>query len=383
MKKLAILGSTGSIGRSALSLVDLHPDRFEVETLAAGSRIDELYEQTLRYRPSLVAVHDPECARALHGRLDGTRVVSGIEGVVAAACAPAVETVVAGISGAIGLLPTFQALLHGKRVALANKETLVMAGDLIMKVVSENQGCLLPVDSEHGALHQCLRGVSLKKVKRILLTASGGPFLEKSEAEMRGATVEEALRHPTWSMGPKITIDSATLMNKGLEVIEAHHLFGMPADQISVVIHPQSMVHSLVEFVDGNFLAQMGVADMRSPILYALSYPDQWDSKLPALDLFSIPPLRFFPPDTARFPCLRLAYQALKGGLTYPAVLNAANEVAVEAFLGRRIPFFAIPEIIEQVLQRHDGTPVVDLETVMEADREGRELACGEVARRA
>ncbi len=383
MKKLAILGSTGSIGRSALSLVDLHPDRFAVETLAAGSRIDELYEQALRYRPSLVAVHDPECARTLHGRLDGTRVVSGIEGVVAAACAPAVEMVVAGISGAIGLLPTYQALLHGKRVALANKETLVMAGDLIMKVVSGKQGCLLPVDSEHGALHQCLRGVQLKKVKRILLTASGGPFLEKTEAEMRAATVEEALRHPTWSMGPKITIDSATLMNKGLEVIEAHHLFGMPADRISVVIHPQSMVHSLVEFVDGNFLAQMGVADMRSPILYALSYPDQWDSKLPALDLFAIPPLRFLPPDTKRFPCLRLAYEALERGLTYPAALNAANEVAVEAFLGRRIPFFAIPEILEEVLHRHDGAAVVDLETVMEADRNSRQLARAEVARRA
>ncbi len=382
MKKLAILGSTGSIGRSALSLVDLHPERFEVETLAAGSRIDELYEQALRYRPSLVAVHDPDCARTLHGRLDGTRVVSGIEGVVAAACASPVETVVAGISGAVGLLPTYQALLHGKRVALANKETLVMAGDLIMKAVSDNNGCLLPVDSEHGALHQCLQGVPQKKVKRIVLTASGGPFLEKSVAEMRAATVEEALRHPTWSMGPKITIDSATLMNKGLEVIEAHHLFGMPGGQISVVIHPQSMIHSLVEFVDGNFLAQMGVADMRSPILYALSYPDQWDSKLPALDLFSIPPLRFFPPDTSRFPCLRLAYESLERGLTFPAALNAANEVAVEAFLSRRIPFYAIPEIIDEVLQRHEGIAVTDLETVMEADRISRQMAGDRVARR-
>lgn len=377
MKKLAILGSTGSIGKSALSLVDLYPDRFQVETLAAGSRIDGLCEQAEKYRPSAVAVHDLEAAEILRRRLPETRVTAGVEGVAEAACHPDVDAVVAAISGAAGLVPTYKAVLAGKEIALANKETLVMAGDLIMRAVRVRGARLMPVDSEHSALHQCLDGADPRRVRRLLLTASGGPLLHKSKKEIEGVTVEEALRHPTWEMGPKITIDSATLMNKGLEVIEAHHLFGMPGEKIAIVIHPQSIIHSMVEFVDGNLLAQMSITDMRSAILYALSYPEKWESQLPRLDLFSIAALEFQRPDTDRFPCIRLAYEALKKGETFPAALNAANEVAVEAFLQRRIPFSRIPKVIEDVLAGHDGVPADTLEAVLAADQEARGQAKG------
>ena len=271
MKKLSILGSTGSIGKSALDLVDLYPDRFQISTLAARKSVDALYDQALKYRPQLIALWDEEAARDLQRRLPEIEVLSGQEGVIQAAVHPSVDTVVAAIEGAAGLVPTYRALLEKKDVALANKETLVMAGELIMSIVDKGESNLLPVDSEHSALHQCLRGAKKEEVHRLVLTASGGPFFDRSPEELEGVTVEEALNHPTWDMGPKITIDSATLMNKGLEVIEAYHLFGIQPDKISIVIHPQSVIHSMVEFVDGTVLAQMSITDMRSAILYALA----------------------------------------------------------------------------------------------------------------
>ena len=269
MKKLSILGSTGSIGKSALDLVDLYPDRFQVSTLAARRSVDVLHAQALKYRPQMIALWDAQAAQDLQGRLPEIEVLSGQEGVIQAAVHPSVNTVVAAIEGAAGLVPTYRALLEKKDVALANKETLVMAGELIMSMVGEGGSNLLPVDSEHSALHQCLRGAKKEEVHRLVLTASGGPFFSKSREQLEGVTVEEALNHPTWEMGPKITIDSATLMNKGLEVIEAYHLFGVQPDHISIVIHPQSIIHSMVEFVDGTVLAQMSITDMKSAILYA------------------------------------------------------------------------------------------------------------------
>ncbi len=374
MKTLSILGSTGSIGRSALSVVDLYPGRFRVAALAAASNWRLLAEQARRYRPELVAIYDASHGDELRASLDGIRVVAGSEGVQEAAALDSVDSVVAGISGAAGLLPTYRAVLAGKRVALANKETLVMAGEVIMRCVAEHGSELLPVDSEHSALHQCLRGAGDAEVKRLVLTASGGPFRQFSAEAMENVTVEQALAHPTWEMGPKITIDSATLMNKGLEVIEAHHLFGVGPDRVAVAIHPQSVVHSLVEFVDGNVLAQLSITDMRTAILYALSYPEKWESNLPPLDLFAVSPLEFHRPDLDRFPCLSLAYQALRAGGTAPAVLNAANEVAVEAFLEKKLSFKAIPRILEQVLEEHDPAEA-ELNAVLEADLEARARA--------
>ena len=275
MKNISILGSTGSIGQSALNLVDLHPDRFQVIALAARNNTELLHKQCLKYQPKLVALHNPEAAQSIRQQLPNTRVLSGLKGVVEAAVHPDVDLVLAGISGAAGLVPTYEALLEKKDVALANKETLVMAGELITELTNKNHVNLLPVDSEHTALHQCLGNSPANEVRRLILTASGGPFLHKSREELEKVSIDEALRHPTWQMGRKITIDSATLMNKGLEVIEAHHLFGVSADQISVVVHPQSTIHSMVEFIDGTVLAQMSITDMRSAILYALSYPER------------------------------------------------------------------------------------------------------------
>lgn len=372
MKKLSILGSTGSIGTSALDLIDLYPDRFEVVGLAAHKNAQLLYEQTLKYHPQIIALHDQEAAQSLNQQIPNTKVVFGREGVIEAATHPDVDLVLAAITGAAGLVPTYQALSQGKNVALANKETLVMAGDLITKL--RRQASLLPVDSEHSALHQCLRGSRMAEIRRLVLTASGGPFLGMSKERLAHVSVEEALNHPTWQMGRKITIDSATLMNKGLEVIEAYHLFHVNEQRISVVIHPQSKIHSMVEFIDGTILAQMSITDMKSALLYALSYPERWDSNLPELDLLSIEPLEFFPPDTENFPCLRLAYQALESGGTCPTALNAANEVAVQCFLNGSIPFSSIPEAIEETLNRHHPTAVTDLETVLRVDQEARRI---------
>ena len=372
MKKISILGSTGSVGRSTLSLVDLNPDRFQVVGLAARRNARQLLEQTLRYSPLAVALHDREEAAWLRRRLPGTPVWEGQEGVSRLAAESEADMVVAAITGAAGLVPTLAAILAGRDVALANKETLVMAGELVMRKAREAEVRLVPVDSEHSAIHQCLNGERRGQIKRILLTASGGPFFRRSLRELAQVTVQEALNHPTWKMGPKITVDSATLMNKGLEVIEAHHLFGLWPGQVEIVIHPQSMVHSMVEFVDGAIMAQLGITDMRLPVGYALTYPDRCDLPVPSLDLFALPPLEFHPPDPVKFPCLRLAQQALEQGRTFPAALNAANEVAVGLFLEGKIPFLDIPAVIEGVLDRHRAGDPESLEAVLEVDRRSR-----------
>ena len=381
MKRLSVLGSTGSIGRSTLSLVDLYPDRLEIVALAAKKQADLLFEQARKYQPCLVVIEDEQAARSLREQLPGTRVVSGVDGVIEAARESEADMVVAAITGAAGLLPTYHAILEGKDIALANKESLVMAGELIMREVEAHRCRLLPVDSEHGALHQCLNGARTGQVRRLLLTASGGPFFRKTKEELATVTVEETLNHPTWDMGPKITVDSATLMNKGLEVIEAYHLFGLPEDRISIVVHPQSTIHSMVEFVDGTVLAQMSITDMRLAIVYALSYPERWDSELACLDLLSMKSLEFFPPDADKFPCLRLAREALLQGQTFPAVLNAANEIAVESFLKGKISFSAIAEIVEETLGRHRPSPALDIDAVLAEDREARWSAAEAVHR--
>ncbi len=375
-KNLAVIGSTGSIGTSTLNVVDLYPERFRVATLAARSSVDDILAQCLKYQPRFVALFDPDAAAELAPKLPpGIELASGPEGVSQAATLRDVDTVVAAVTGAAGLLSTYRAIEQGKDVALANKETLVMAGDLITGLLEESDSRLMPVDSEHNALHQCLRGSQDSEVARLWLTASGGPFFGQPERPLDRVTVEEALDHPTWDMGPKISIDSATLMNKGLEVIEAHHLFGVDADRISVVIHPQSTVHSMVEFIDGNFIAQMSTTDMRSAILYALCDPERCESRLPVFDPTTTPPLEFHEPPLDRFPCLRLSFEALKLGRSFPAVLNAANEVAVQLFLERKIRFGAIPAIIEAALSHHTPLDVSVLDNVLEADRQGRQLA--------
>ena len=376
MKTISILGSTGSIGKSTLSLVDLYPEQFRVAGLAAGSNSRLLLQQIERYRPSLVAVDDPAAAEEVRRELSGVEVLDGLDGVSRVAALDETDTVVAAISGFSGLVPTYRALEAGKQVALANKETLVAAGDFMAKVMAASGGTIIPVDSEHSALHQCLRGSSGEsEIARLVLTASGGPFLHRPMESFRGITKDEALDHPTWKMGPKITIDSATMMNKGLEVVEAHHLFGIDHDRIDVVIHPQSVVHSMVEFIDGTLIAQLSITDMRSALLYALSYPERWESRLPSVDLFSLPKLEFLEPDLERFPCIGLAYEGLRRGDSFPATLNAANEVAVEAFLSDRLGFSRIPRISELVLQSHRPRPIDDIQAVLEVDRESRKEA--------
>jgi len=358
VKRIAILGSTGSIGRSALSVVDAHPDALEVVALAAGENTAALAEQAAKYRPRLVGVATPAALDDLSRRLDaGERAAlcCGTDGLIAVATHPDVDIVLCASSGTAGLEAVLAAIDAGKTIALANKEVLVMAGALMMDAARRNRVAILPVDSEHNAIHQCLHGRRPDELRRLILTASGGPFRTLSRAELERVTTADALRHPTWQMGKKITIDSATLMNKGLEVIEARWLFGVPASQIDVVIHPQSIVHSLVELRDGSVIAQLGVTDMRLPIQYAFSYPDRWDGALPALDFTRLPALEFQPPDTERFPCLGLAYRALEQGGAWPIVLNAANEVAVEAFLAGRLPFPAIARTIEQALDAAAG----------------------------
>ena len=375
MKKIAILGSTGSIGRSALELIDLHPELFKITALAAGCNDSALHEQCLKYRPVIAALNDPGAASRLSSRLPEIPVLSGNEGLTEVACFQEADIVISAISGSPGLIPTYRALTAGKQVALANKEVLVMAGDLIMPMLREGPGSLVPVDSEHSALHQCLRGSSRKEVQRLILTASGGPFLNSSTEELRKVTVKQALQHPTWDMGPKITVDSATLMNKGLEVIEAHHLFQVEADDIDVIIHPQSVIHSLVEFLDGTILAQMGITDMKIPLLYAMTYPDRIKSRLPGLDIAGLPGIEFREPDMELFPCLKLAYQALRAGGTSPAVMNAANEIAVGAFLSGSLAFTDIPRVIEKTLNKALSEKADCLETILLADQTARDLA--------
>jgi 1-deoxy-D-xylulose-5-phosphate reductoisomerase len=381
MKSISILGSTGSIGQSTLSVVDSLKDKFFVAALAAGRDLEGLAKQVTRYRPSLVSVASESDVPNLKQRLRDAgldklpEIAFGQEGLVAVACLAGVDTVVSATVGAVGFLPTYKALAMGRRVCLANKETLVMAGELMTKAARDSGADLLPVDSEHNALHQCMRGEHVREVKRLILTASGGPFRLTPIEQMRTATIEQALAHPTWQMGSKITIDSATLMNKGLEVIEAGWLFGFTADRISVAVHPQSIVHSMIEMIDGSIIAQLGVTDMRLMIQYALTYPDRLPTDLPALGLEKLARLEFFEPDFERFPCLRLAYDAMREGGTMPAALSAANEIAVAAFLDGRMKFMDIPRVIEGTMEAHDTQPCSSIESVLEADRWARSRA--------
>ena len=367
---LSILGSTGSVGTNVLRVVDAFPDRFEVCGLSAGTNVERLAEQVARYRPAVVSVATTEARDALARLVDlaDVRVGVGLPGAVDVATHPAAGIVVAAAVGAVGLVPTYRALECGKDVALANKETLVMAGELMVAQSRTRGGRLLPIDSEHCALHQCLDGRRADEVRRLVLTASGGPFRTRPRETFDAVTPAEALKHPTWTMGRKITIDSATLMNKGLEVIEARWLFGVPAERVEVLVHPQSVVHSMVEFVDGTVLAQLGVTDMRLPIQYALSYPERWEAAIPGLDWSRGLRLDFDAPDHERFPCLGLAYKAVTAGGSLPAVLNAANEEAVAAFLEERIPFPAIPETIQEVMEASPGAGARSLEDVLDAD---------------
>jgi 1-deoxy-D-xylulose-5-phosphate reductoisomerase len=367
MKRIAILGSTGSIGRSTLSVVESFPDRFQVVTLAAGRNLDLAFDQAQRWRPKLVSVALESHKENLKSRLKsagvtGIEVVHGTPGTVQVATHPEVDFVVSAIVGVAGLEATYEAGKAGKTVGLANKECLVAAGELITAEARRQGNPLLPIDSEHNAVHQCLRGGRMDEVRRIWLTASGGPFLNTPKSKFADITVAQALNHPTWKMGNRITIDSATLMNKGFEVIEACRLFNLPPDRISVIVHPQSTIHSLVEFVDGSILAQLSVTDMRLPILYALTYPERLPSDL-NFSLSDLRHLDFSPPDMEKFPCLRLAYEAAKAGGGKTVALNAADEVAVSAFLDGRIRFREIPVVIEEVVSE---TPVGKLESIRE-----------------
>jgi 1-deoxy-D-xylulose-5-phosphate reductoisomerase len=384
MKGLSILGSTGSVGTNVLRVVDAFPGRFTVVGLAAGVNVERLAEQVAAYRPQVVSVATAEARDALARLVDlsGMRVGIGQDGMVAVATHADTRIVVASAVGAVGLVPTYRALEAGKDVALANKETLVMAGELMLAESRAHGGRLLPIDSEHCALHQCLDGRRPEEVRRLVLTASGGPFRSRAGETFAQITPAEALNHPTWSMGRKITIDSATLMNKGLEVIEARWLFGLSAERVEVLVHPQSIVHSMVEFVDGSVLAQLAVTDMRLPIQYALSYPERWEAAIPGMDFTRAMRLDFEAPDGERFPCLGLAYRALAGGGSLPAVLNAANEEAVAAFLDGRIPFTAIPECVLEVMAAHPPAPLACLEDVLEADAWAREHARSTLHRR-
>lgn len=375
---ISILGSTGSIGCNTLRVIEsLGSERFRVVALGAGRNVEILADQVARNLPELVSVETEATAHDLRARLferniDLPRILIGEPGLVEVATHAQADCVVSATVGAIGFVPTLRALEAGKRVALANKETLVMAGELMTRAARASGAELLPVDSEHNALHQCLKGEQRDEVRRIILTASGGPFRTKTREQMRTASVSDALQHPTWNMGAKITIDSATLMNKGLEVIEAHWLFGYAPDQIGILVHPESVVHSMIELIDGSVIAQMGVTDMRHAIQYALTYPERHSCELPPLDLTALATLHFEAPDNERFPCIELAYRALRAGGTLPTALNAANEEAVKAFIEERICLTDIPLVIELVMDQHSTRPAIDLKTVLEADRNAR-----------
>ncbi|MEG6511508.1 1-deoxy-D-xylulose-5-phosphate reductoisomerase [Desulforamulus ruminis] len=371
MKQLAILGSTGSIGRQTLEVVEQFPERLQVVALAAGRNRDDFLKQCLSHRPRVVSLELEEDARWLREQLSGQyspEIYFGLNGLVEVATCSEAAVVLTALSGAIGLIPTCAAIEAGKQIALANKETLVAAGEYVTGLAAKNKVQLLPVDSEHSAVFQCLHGESKLRVRRIILTASGGPFRQLDQKALSQVTPQMALKHPNWSMGQKITIDSATLMNKGLEVIEAKWLFDLDFAAIDVVVHPQSLIHSMVEYGDGSILAHLGIPDMRIPIQYALSYPDRWFNSLPRLSLTEIKGLTFEEPDTGRFPALALAYEAGKQGGTAPAVMNAANEVAVHAFLAGEIQFLEIPRVVEKTLNAHQTFKPSSLEEIIEVD---------------
>ena len=375
MKKLSILGSTGSIGVSTLEIVANHPDRFQVVALTAGNNLELLKQQIETFSPRLVSVMTEESAQLLRRMLPGPKpeILAGVPGLIAAATADDTDMVVAAIVGAAGLVPTAAAIKAGKDVALANKETLVTAGHLIMRMVAEKGVKLYPVDSEHSAVFQSMEGHRSEDIEKIILTASGGPFLTWPADRLADVTIEDALNHPNWSMGKKITIDSATMMNKGLEVIEARWLFDVPAARIDVNIHPQSIIHSMVEYIDGCVIAQLGTPDMKAPIAYALSYPERVSTGVKPLDLTLVSGLTFFKPDLTKFRCLKLAYDSLDAGESMPAVLNAANEVAVEAFLTGRIRFVEIPAAIERTMSFHQTHSLGTIEEVLFVDRWARD----------
>jgi 1-deoxy-D-xylulose-5-phosphate reductoisomerase len=379
LKRLAILGSTGSIGQSTLSIVEQFPDRYSVASLAAGRNLDEAFAQALRWRPKVVSLATEELASQLSARLrqsgvSGIEVVHGTAGTVACSTLPEADFVVSAIVGVSGLEATYAAILAGKPVGLANKECMVAAGEILTAAARERNVPILPIDSEHNAVHQCLRVGAHNEIKTIWLTASGGPFRTTPLEQFASITPEQALKHPTWVMGRRITIDSATMLNKGLEVIEACRLFDVQPNQVRVTVHPQSTVHSLVEYVDGSILAQISVTDMRLPILYALAYPERPASSL-TFDLAALKHLDFEQPDFARFPCLRLAFEAAEKGGAHCIALNAADEVAVAAFLDRRIPYNGIADTIEKVLARTPESHPVTIAEVLTADREAREQA--------
>lgn len=375
MKRLAILGSTGSIGVNTLDIVRQFPERFEVVSLSAGLNIELLKDQILRFRPRAVSVLNQEAARELQKGIAprDVEVVYGVEGLIRVATHPEVDQVVSAIVGAVGLIPTLSAIKTGKSIALANKEPLVMAGKIVMEEAKKNGVRILPVDSEHSAIFQSLLGHRKEDIHRLILTASGGPFLNLPFSKLHEVTVRDALNHPHWDMGKKITIDSASLMNKGLEVIEACWLFDISVEKIIVRIHPQSVVHSMVEYIDGSIIGQMGIADMRIPIAYALSFPERLSLKLDSLDLSQVGPLTFSPPDLEKFPCLRLAYQSIEIGETMPAILNAANEAAVNGFLEGSIKFTDIPLLIQRVMEEHEVKTARTIEDILRADQWARE----------
>jgi len=377
MKRIAILGSTGSIGQSALSIVDAQPGRLQVVGLAAGENAELFAAQIVRYHPHVVAMATSAAIDRLADALPAnvTMAGTGRDGLVAVASHPDAELVLCASAGTDALEAVLAAIELGKTIALANKEILVMAGGIVTEAARCHGVAILPVDSEHNAIHQCLHGRSAAELKRLILTASGGPFRGRPSSDLSAVSAEDALQHPTWRMGRKITIDSATLMNKGLEVIEAHWLFGVRADQIDVVIHPQSVVHSMVELVDGSVIAQLGITDMRLPIQYAFSYPERWTGPMASLDLVGAGRLEFHAPDTETFPCLRLAYRALEAARSLPVVLNAANEIAVALFLDRRLGFTAIPQVIESTMNAHRPAEVATLAAVREVDSWAREYA--------
>ena len=373
MKRIAILGSTGSVGTQTLDVLAAFPDRYAAHSLTTNTRVDLLEQQIARFRPRVVAVNDGERAAELTRGSGAPSIHTGVEGLIEAVTHPDVDMVVSALPGSAGLVPTLKAIEAGKTIGLANKEILVMAGEIVMAAARRNGVDILPVDSEHCAVHQCLAGQDPDRIARVILTASGGPFRNSDPAALARMSSKDALNHPTWNMGRKVTIDSATLMNKGFEVIEARWLFDLPVSKIDVVVHPQSIIHSMVEMVDGSLLAQMGPTDMRIPIQYALSYPERLETPWPRFDVTRSWSLTLDPPDSDTFPCLGLAYEASRRGSTVPAVLSTADEMAVEAFLQQRIGFTDIPDIIADAMERHAAAPdradPVTLESIMAADR--------------
>jgi 1-deoxy-D-xylulose-5-phosphate reductoisomerase len=374
MKKVFLLGSTGSIGVNCLNVIDNLRDDFEVAGLTVNSNVELLSEQIRKYKPKVVVIRDENSAKKITGKIPkGCEFFTGEEGLIKAAQESDYDIFMGAMVGFAGLAPTLEAIKRGKRIALANKETLVVAGEIVTKLILENSAEIIPVDSEHSAIYQCLVGERLNEAEKLILTGSGGPFRDKDKSFFETATVDEALNHPNWKMGNKITIDSATMMNKGLEVIEAHWLFGLPAEKIDVVIHPQSIIHSMVQFVDGSIKAQLGLPDMKLPIQYALTFPERVQNNFVRTNLPSIGSLTFFEPDMNKFECLKLAFNALNEGGTAPCILNAANEVAVKKFLNKEIKFSHIPLLINKALDKVETNFLNDLESIFECDRETRE----------